>query len=132
MSDAAPNGDQKPKTFGKPIQPGQVLNPAGRPKGSRNKLGELFIQALQESFEKQGIDAINRVIAERPADYLKIVASLLPKELHIRDNALDEMNDDELDGVVTAIRSAKARQARVADAARAVAAKSQDGPDRVH
>jgi hypothetical protein len=30
----------------RPVQPGQVLNPAGRPKGSRNKLGEDFIAAM--------------------------------------------------------------------------------------
>ena len=32
----------------KPIQPGEVRNPAGRPKGSRNKLNETFLQALAE------------------------------------------------------------------------------------
>ena len=43
--------------LGTRIQPG---NP-GRPKGSRNKLGEDFIQALAVDFDRHGTETIERV-----------------------------------------------------------------------
>jgi hypothetical protein len=51
-------------------------------------------------FEEHGPATIAKVREERPADYLKIVASILPKELNVRTNPLEEMSDDELaDGI---------------------------------
>lgn len=81
-------------------------NRAGRPKGSRNKLGEDFIAALQASFEQHGPDTIEKVRVDRPHEYLKVVASILPKELNVRTGALDEMSDDDLASMLDAVRSA--------------------------
>jgi hypothetical protein len=81
-------------------------NRNGRPKGSRNKLGEDFIQALQESFNQHGAATIETVRQERPHEYLKVVASILPKELNVRTGALDEMSDDDLASMLATIRSA--------------------------
>jgi Family of unknown function (DUF5681) len=58
------------------FKPGQSGNPAGRPKGSRNKVSEKLLEALASDFDAHGQDVIEKVRAERPADYLKIVASL--------------------------------------------------------
>lgn len=74
---------------------GQVANPAGRPKGSRNKLGEAFIQALYEDFTEHGTSVIEAVRAEKPDQYLKVVASILPKELKVTTEV--ELNDEQLD-----------------------------------
>lgn len=53
----------------------------GRPKGARSRLGEAFISALLADFEAHGIGAIRRACEEKPADYLRVIASLMPKEL---------------------------------------------------
>ena len=53
----------------------------GRPMGARSKLGEAFIEAMLADFGKNGVKAIERVRAEHPDQYLKIVASILPKEI---------------------------------------------------
>lgn len=90
----------------KPFKPGQSGNPVGRQKGSRNKLGEDFIQALQESFNQHGAETIEAVRVERPHEYLKVVASILPKELNVRTDALNEMSDDDLASMLDAVRSA--------------------------
>lgn len=66
----------------------------GRPKGARNKLGEEFIKALADDFDQNGQTAIARVREERPQDYLKVIASLLPKEIKLTDER--ELSDDEL------------------------------------
>ena len=74
------------------FKPGQ----GGRKKGSRNKLGEDFIQAIAEDFENHGAAVIVRVRQERPTDYLKVVASLLPKDVNITTRSLDDLTDDQL------------------------------------
>lgn len=80
-----------------PFAPGQSGNPAGRPKGARNKLGEAFIQALHDSFNEHGPSTIEAVRVEKPDQYLKVIASLLPKEHRLSINEqFTDMTDDEL------------------------------------
>ncbi len=64
-------------------KPGQSGNPKGRPPGSKNKLSEAFISALCEDFETHGVDVIRHVRADSPADYLKLVARLVPKDFNV-------------------------------------------------
>lgn len=90
----------------KPWQPGQSGNPTGRAKGSRNKLGEVFIQALHADFEAHGETVIEAVRKDKPAEYLKVVASLLPKQVEIREGAFDGVDDEQLAALVAAARSA--------------------------
>jgi len=77
-------------------KPGMSGNPKGRPKGSRHKLGEKFLSALQDDFSKNGIEAIERVREKKPEHYLKIIASILPKDINVNVNESEEMSDDEL------------------------------------
>jgi len=84
---------QEKRTPGIPFAKG---NP-GRPKGSRNKLGEAFIEALHDDFNEHGVAAIQVVRAEKPDQYLKVIASLLPKEMNLNvAEQFSEMTDDEL------------------------------------
>jgi len=85
------------------FQPG---NP-GRPKGARHKLSENFVVALANDFEKNGIEAIATVRVERPHEYLKVIASLMPKHVEVKDVALDELERDELAALVDAVREAR-------------------------
>ncbi len=104
---AAPrnNGEKttiKQMPIGVRFEPG---NP-GRPKGSRNKLGEDFIKALQQDFEANGVHTIQIVRQERPHEYLKVVASLLPKQIEVKEGAFDGLSDEQLTALVYAARSA--------------------------
>ena len=86
------------------FQPG---NPGGgRPKGSRNKLGEAFTDALYEDFQQHGVEAIQKVRAEDPSAYVRVIAGLLPKKVEITENPLESMNDDELARLIDLIRAA--------------------------
>lgn len=60
----------------------------GRPKGARAKLGEAFLQAMQDNFAKNGSETIETVRVEKPDQYLKVVASILPKELELSEETV--------------------------------------------
>ena len=62
-----------------PWKPGESGNPAGRPKGSRNKLHEEFINELYADWCEHGPEVLKTVRETRPDVYLKVVASLLPR-----------------------------------------------------
>lgn len=79
-----------------PFKPGESGNPKGRPKGSRNKLGEAFLEAMHADFEEHGVLAIARVRTEKPDAYLKVIASILPRDLNVNVNNMDDLSDDEL------------------------------------
>jgi hypothetical protein len=72
----------------KPVQSG---NPKGRPKGSRHKLSEAFLAELVVDFEAGGRAAIERCRLERPDVYVRLVASLLPKQQSLTDENGDHI-----------------------------------------
>lgn len=53
----------------------------GRPEGARSKLGKTFINAMMKDFEAYGAPTIVLARMEDPLGYIKVIASLLPKEL---------------------------------------------------
>ena len=77
------NGDKKDGR----IQPGEVRNPAGRPKGARSKLTEIFLKGMLADFEQHGSIAIEKVRTEKPDQYLKVISAIIPKEITGEDGA---------------------------------------------
>lgn len=90
MSGAGPetNGEKKDTR----IKPGEVRNPHGRPKGSRHKLGEDFLKKLQADFAEHGEEVIKAVRGDKPDQYLKVIASVLPKEIDAGENLAELVN----------------------------------------
>ena len=89
------------------FQPGHERK-GGRAKGTRNKLTADFIAALCRRFEEEGEACLRIVVKEEPATFLKLIASVIPKELEINPNALAELTDDQLDIIARVLRSRSA------------------------
>jgi len=86
-------------------QPGQSGNPAGRLRGSRNKLSEAVVCALLRDFSRHGEKAIARVRQTQPGVYLKVLALLIPKQDKLEhSNTIKEMSDEELEGSIAILR----------------------------
>jgi hypothetical protein len=68
----------------------------GRGKGSRNKLGEAFIDALKDDFDQHGILAIQQARAESPIQYVRVIASLLPRDVNLNVTNADDLTDGEI------------------------------------
>lgn len=64
------------------IQKGSV-GIGGRQTGSRNKLGEAFINHLYADYLKHGPQVIAEVRAQHPAAYLRMIVQLLPQQAEV-------------------------------------------------
>ena len=56
----------------------------GRPKGSKNKITQKYLDRLWEHFKEHGNDVLDRVCRDRPDVYLKLVASLIPRDFDVK------------------------------------------------
>ena len=80
------------------FKPGQSGNPKGRPQGSRNKLSEEFLADLHAAWQLFGRPALMTTALTEPSVFVRVVASLMPKELEATKTVVhaDRMSDDEL------------------------------------
>jgi hypothetical protein len=90
---------------------------AGRPRGSRTKLAQrVFDDILKHWNEPAGGDlckgqaALELLYREEPGAYLRLTASVLPKEFMFQ-NAVTELDDEELDKMIEMLRE-RALEAR--------------------
>jgi hypothetical protein len=80
-------------------------NPAGRLRGSRNRLSEEVICALLRDFREHGQKAIAKVRRTQPAAYLKVLALLVPREHKVEhSNSLKNWTDEELEAGIDLVK----------------------------
>ena len=65
-------------------KPGQSGNPAGRPKGSRGKLGESFLEKVNDIWQRRGDEALEKSVTAEPMQFCKMVKDLLPREFLVK------------------------------------------------
>lgn len=120
------------------FKPGQSGNPLGRQKGSRNKFAEQFFKDFHNDWLEHGVAAIRDVRKKDPSTYLRVGASLLPKELNINDDKaiiekmMEKMSEGDLDKLIAGLVAAGAGIVGEDGAANKVAQKITKQPDSIH
>ena len=65
------------------FQPGVSGNPNGRPKGSKNKVSEDFVQAYAKIFAEKGEGVLRDLAENDKATFAKIGAGFVPKDFNM-------------------------------------------------
>jgi hypothetical protein len=94
VSDDALISEEKRDQSGRFIVPPKS---PGRPKGARNELGAKFIEALRDSFDRRGAEVIEEVIDKNPVQYFRGLIAILPKEVSVKIDELDELTDEQIE-----------------------------------
>ena len=63
---------------------GRSGNAKGRPKGSKNKLSQKFIENLYAKWQEVGDDALDTLYDLDVGKFVQIVANLVPKDIDIQ------------------------------------------------
>jgi Family of unknown function (DUF5681) len=94
------------------FKPGQSGNPAGRPKGSRNKFTECLVELIAADCEAHARELIEKVRQKYPVQYVRLIVSLLPKPREDRpaEREIERLSDEE---IVQIIRETRERLAKV-------------------
>jgi hypothetical protein len=74
----------------------------GRKPGSRNKLCRAVLEDLMADWAEGGAAAIKMMRVERPAEYVRVMCSILPKEL-ILESGMSDFDDDALDELLAGL-----------------------------
>jgi Family of unknown function (DUF5681) len=83
------------------FKPGQSGNPKGRPQGSRNKLSEDFFRDLCDAWQAFGKPALMTAAWTHPVEFVRVVASLIPRELEATITPVTErMSDAQLEAII--------------------------------
>lgn len=91
------------------FKPGQSGNPGGKPRGSRNRLTTKFLFELCADFEAHGAQAIIDARTSDPLGYVKLVGSLLPKQVE-QVQPLEEIHDADIAAAIAILQAARAAE----------------------
>jgi hypothetical protein len=81
----------------------------GRPTKARDKLRNNFMAALADDFTAHGAQAIVNAREKDPLGYVKVCASLMPKEVELS-RPLDDFTDEQLAAALDTVRAIEAAQ----------------------
>lgn len=97
----------KPKRNAKgQIMPGYSGNPGGDGGRVRRALNLRFLGEMLAAFEKGGRKAIDKVMTQQPAIFVKMLTLLVPREMEItRTDTVKQMSDQQIEDAIVAIEA---------------------------
>jgi hypothetical protein len=93
---------------------------AGRPKGARTRLTAKVFEDLLTHWNEpaapgatmhKGLEALTTLYREKPGEYLRLVASTLPREF-VFDQVTSDLTDEDVDQLILKLRERLADQRR--------------------
>jgi hypothetical protein len=73
---------------------------------ARRRLTLATLEGMQEAFNKGGQKAINKVMRESPAIFLKMLVLLVPREMDIQHSgSIKAMTDDQIEQAILAVKA---------------------------
>ena len=95
------------------FEKGNTFGARGRPAGARNKLHADIIEAYAKDFAEHGPAVIQCMRIEKPVEWLRLAIQLLPKEVLFEDvSKVRELDDDELEAMISELRSRQSEHKR--------------------
>jgi hypothetical protein len=105
---AKPNGDAVPQVINGRINgrfaPGVSGNPGGSPAAARKALNKATILEMHRAFNLGGRKAIDKVMREQPAAFLKLLILLIPRELQVEQKGgIKAWSDEKVEAAIALI-----------------------------
>ena len=75
----------------------------GRQAGSKNKLHAKVFDSLLKEWEEHGDEVLRIVRMEKPDVWLRVVTSVLPREVMFTDDRISQLTDDEIRDYLAAL-----------------------------
>ena len=111
-------------------KPGQSGNPAGRPKGTKDAINKAFLEDVTEDWRECGKEALARARKDKPAEYVRMVAGLLPKDQNLNVvTSTDDLFCQMLDSMNSGRADDEVRKENARMKAEIAALKGEDDPD---
>jgi hypothetical protein len=105
---AKPNrhsGYKPPRTKGGKFTPGYSGNPGGDAGRARRALNMATIREMHLAFNRGGRRAIDKVMKQSPAMFLKMLVLLVPRELDVQHSgSIKAMTDEQLETAIEALQ----------------------------
>ena len=113
---AKPNPDTVPQVTNGRINgrfaPGYSGNPGGSPEAARKALNKDTILEMHRAFKLGGRKAIEKVMRNQPAVFLKLLVLLVPRDMKVEHSGgVKTMSDEEIEQAIEAIQTMLAAQA---------------------
>ena len=119
--DPKPERNAAPKVINGRINgrfaPGFSGNPGGDAGRARRELNRLTIEEMTNAFRRGGVQAINKVMKNNPAMFLKMLVLLVPREMKFEHSGgVKAMSDEELERTLEVIKELIAQRDAAANA----------------
>ena len=107
---AKPNRDTVPQVINGRINgrfaPGYSGNPGGSPEAARKALNKDTILEMHRAFKLGGRKAIEKVMRNQPAVFLKLLVLLVPREMQVEHTGgVKAMSDEEIEQAIEMIKA---------------------------